>query len=240
MNFLDVQVIKQDNRLITDLFTKPTDTHQLLHRASCHPNHTKKGIPYSQALRIRRICSEEQFFLDRVADLKTWLLARGYGENEVDSQIERVRDKDRAPLLDTIPKEKDDMKIPFVLTYHPAMHKVYKILRKNQNLLLVDKEHEAVFKDKIFITFRRAKSLTATLIMSFTCCSVSLATRNMLEVQRPNLDKDLMFTNLILEHTHANTTKTLSIKGNCFLKQVFSIIYLKTDTMAVSGSGLKL
>ena len=71
---------------MTDLFTKPTDTHQLLHRASCHPNHTKKGIPYSQALRIRRICSEEQFFSNRVADLKTWLLARGYGENEVDSQ----------------------------------------------------------------------------------------------------------------------------------------------------------
>ena len=135
-----------------------------MHRASCHPNHTKKGIPYSQALRIRRICSEEQFFVNRVADLKTWLLARGYGENEVDSQIDRVRDKDRAPLLDTRPREKDDMKIPFVLTYHPARHKVYEILRKNQNLLLVDKEHEAVFKDKIFVTFRRAKSLKDKLV----------------------------------------------------------------------------
>ena len=51
VNFLDVQVIKQGNRLITDLFTKPTDTHQLLHRTSCHLNHTKKGIPYSQALK---------------------------------------------------------------------------------------------------------------------------------------------------------------------------------------------
>ena len=111
VNFLDVQVIKQDDNLITDLFTKPTDTHLLLHRASCHPNHTKKGIPYSQALRIRRICSEEQFFVNRVADLKTWLLARGYGENEVDSQIDRVRAKDRAPLLDTRPKEKDDQMV---------------------------------------------------------------------------------------------------------------------------------
>ena len=165
VNFLDVQVIKQDNNLITDLFTKPTDTHQLLHRASCHPNHTKRGIPYSQALRIRRICSEEQFFVNRVADLKTWLLARGYGENDVDdSQIDRVRAKDLAPSLDTRPKEKDDIKIPFVLTYHPAMHKVYEILCKNQNLLLVDEEHEAVFKDKIFVTFRRAKSLKDKLV----------------------------------------------------------------------------
>ena len=56
INFLDVQVIKQGNKLITDLFAKSTDTHQLLHQASCHPNHTKKGIPYGQALRICRIC----------------------------------------------------------------------------------------------------------------------------------------------------------------------------------------
>ena len=55
VSFLDVQVIKEGNRIITDLFTKPTDTHQLLHHTSCHPGHTKKGIPYSQALRIRRI-----------------------------------------------------------------------------------------------------------------------------------------------------------------------------------------
>ena len=142
-----------------DLFTKPTDTHQLLHRASCHPNHTKKGIPYSQALRIRHICSEEQFFIDRVGDLKTWLLARCYGGNEVDSQINRVRDKNRATLLDAKLKESDDRKIPLVLTYHPAMHKVCNILRQNQNLLLVDREHEAAFKDKIFVSFRRAKSL---------------------------------------------------------------------------------
>ena len=95
VNFLDVQVIKQGNKLVTDLFTKPTDTHQLLHRTSCHPSHTKKGIPYSQALRIRRICSEETFFDKRVGDLKTWLLARGYKENEVDSQVARVRLKNR-------------------------------------------------------------------------------------------------------------------------------------------------
>ena len=91
VNFLDLQVIKQGNKLVTDLFTKPTDTHQPLHRTSCHPSHTKKGIPYSQALRIRRICSEETFFEDRVGDLKNWLLKRGYRENEVDSQIARVR-----------------------------------------------------------------------------------------------------------------------------------------------------
>ena len=50
IHLLDVQVIKKDDRIVTDLYTKPTDTHQLLHHSSCHPNHTKRGIPYGQAL----------------------------------------------------------------------------------------------------------------------------------------------------------------------------------------------
>ncbi len=62
VNFLDVRVVKKDNTIVTDLYSKPTDTHQLLHRSSCHPGHTKKGIPYGQALRLRRICSEDSFF----------------------------------------------------------------------------------------------------------------------------------------------------------------------------------
>ena len=52
INSLDTRVIKKDNTLVTDLYKKPEDTHQLLHRSSCHPYHTKKGIPYTQALRI--------------------------------------------------------------------------------------------------------------------------------------------------------------------------------------------
>ena len=94
-----------------------------------------------------------------MGDLKTWLLARGYKENEVDSQVARVRLKNRVALLDTNPQAKDDMRIPLVLTYHPVLHKVYEIIRGNENVLLVDNEHKNVFKDKIFVSFRRAKNL---------------------------------------------------------------------------------
>ena len=36
VNFLDVQVIKDNKKLITDLYVKPTDTHQYLEASSCH------------------------------------------------------------------------------------------------------------------------------------------------------------------------------------------------------------
>ena len=111
-----------------------------------------------------------------MGELKSWHLERGYSDSEVDSQIDWVRDKNRATLLDARPKEKDDMKIPLVLTYHPAMHKVYEILRENQNVLLVDMEHKEVFKDKIFVTLRRAKSLKDKLV----------------QAKLPSIDEELM------------------------------------------------
>ena len=47
VNFLDVEVTLKNGVLSTDLFVKATDTHQFLDPSSCHPNHCKKGIPYS-------------------------------------------------------------------------------------------------------------------------------------------------------------------------------------------------
>ena len=57
INFLDVTVDLIDGVIETDLFVKPTDSHQYLQSSSCHPSHCKKGIPYSQVLRLNRFCS---------------------------------------------------------------------------------------------------------------------------------------------------------------------------------------
>ena len=65
----------------TDLFTKPTDKHQHLLSSSCHPHHLKKAIPFSLALRLRRIYSTDAKFKHRINELKTYLLARGYNNN---------------------------------------------------------------------------------------------------------------------------------------------------------------
>ncbi len=78
--FLDTTVILEGNKLHTDLYTKPTDTHQYLSPQSCHPRHCTSSIPYSQSLRIKRICSREEDYRSRPEELKSYLLARGYKE----------------------------------------------------------------------------------------------------------------------------------------------------------------
>ncbi len=44
--FLDVQVnLDEEGRIWTDLYTKPTDSHNYLHYSSAHPPHCKKALP---------------------------------------------------------------------------------------------------------------------------------------------------------------------------------------------------
>ncbi len=60
ISFLDIIIKKdEDGVMYTDLYTKPTDTHSYLHYGSCHPKYQKTGGPYSQLVRICRICSRD-------------------------------------------------------------------------------------------------------------------------------------------------------------------------------------
>ena len=78
--FLDVEAIKKGNQFVADLYIKPTDFHQYLHASSSQVFHSKKSIPYSQALRLNRICSENSFFDKRCNDLEIWLKGRAYSD----------------------------------------------------------------------------------------------------------------------------------------------------------------
>ena len=90
VSYLDVSVSRKGQALETDLYCKSTDTHQYLQKSSCHPWHVKKAIPYGQALRIRRICSDEKKFRMRSEELVGWLVNRGYKEYFVRKQIVRA------------------------------------------------------------------------------------------------------------------------------------------------------
>ena len=90
ITFLDTTVILENDILHTDLYSKPTDTHQYLSPNSCHPKHCTTSIPYSQGLRLWRICLRREDFMKRLNRLRDYLLACGYDTNSVDYQIQRA------------------------------------------------------------------------------------------------------------------------------------------------------
>ena len=91
VQFLDVSVsVDNYDNITTDLYVKPTDTHQYLLATSCHPNHTKRIIPYNQALRILRICSNKESAKLRCTELVICMVKRGYNKRKTNKQIKRA------------------------------------------------------------------------------------------------------------------------------------------------------
>ena len=151
-------------QLETELHIKPTDTHQFLDSTSCHPYHCKKSIPYSQALRYNRICSDNKKFDQCCNDLKKWLIERGYSERMVRTQILKARGESRDGFLERGNTKTSDSKLPFSITYYPAFQNVRSILEELQILLAPDKEHKKVFPKVTIVGFRNDKSLKDYLV----------------------------------------------------------------------------
>ena len=87
--FLDLDVQLSGAELTTNLHIMPTGRHQYLHFTSSHPNHTKRFIVYSPALRVSRICSRKCDFHKHISEMKTWFLRRGYPKNLLESEIKK-------------------------------------------------------------------------------------------------------------------------------------------------------
>ena len=76
VTFLDLIVKLSKCRLTTDLHIKDTDRHQYLHFNSSSPDHTKRSIIYSQALRLTKIYTFENDFLRYRDEMKSWFQRR--------------------------------------------------------------------------------------------------------------------------------------------------------------------
>ena len=126
--------LSNDGSISTDLYTKPLDKHQHLLYSSCHPLHTKKAIPFSLALRLRRICSTDATFNTRAAQLTTYLLKRGYNRNFATKKIRRASDIPCRLTLQTKDVNKPK-RMPFITTFNPSLPHISNIIKKNITIL---------------------------------------------------------------------------------------------------------
>ena len=102
--------------LVTDLYFKETDHYQYLHYQSSHPEHIKRLIVYSQALRLKRNCTFENGFNQHLVNMKELFVARGYLEKMVKEQMKRV-------VFGKTDKTREDFTkgVPFVVTFHTKL-----------------------------------------------------------------------------------------------------------------------
>ena len=58
LSFLDIILRVPDDHISTSVYCKETNTRTYLHHQSSHPSHCKTGLPRSQLLWLRHLCSK--------------------------------------------------------------------------------------------------------------------------------------------------------------------------------------
>ena len=165
VTFLDTQISLQNNHIVTDLYCKPTDSHNYLVYESAHPQRCKDSIPFSQFLRIRRICSNVTDFDRHVVNFCGYFLKRNYPTELLKEAAILARSKNRSELLQQKDKVNDDQDRVFLITtYHPHDRSLVDIFHTNWSILGRSLTTEFLFKKKLMCGYRRPKNLRDLLV----------------------------------------------------------------------------
>ena len=128
INYLDILTTKDESgkTVRAYLHTEPTDTNRYLH--SSHLAVNKKSMLYSQAVRMKQTCSEEEHLQHILGDLKSLLVNRGYRAESFRREIQRANSIDRQVLLEKHPKIQEDS-VMLVFTFNPTLYIIFDILK---------------------------------------------------------------------------------------------------------------
>ena len=161
IEFLDTTVYKnkEQNKLLTTAYCKPTDRRNFLHYTSAHPRSLIKSIPYCQALRLKKICAETSELSKNLQVLKESFINRGFEEKFLDTEFQRLSEIKRDALLTPKSKEKDQKRIPFITTYNKTLPNVKQIINKHWHLLQINSNIRTAFEQEPLIVYRRNKNL---------------------------------------------------------------------------------
>ena len=177
LNFLDITFMLYANgTLKTDIYYKPTNSHQYLNYDSFHPLHIKNNIPYGLTKRILSFVTDPEKMEFRLEQLRSWLRKCNYPDQVIEKGIHNARLQGPAPK----PVDKDDV-IPFITTFSSNLDT--KEITNSIRTMISDRQHgrlkELLQNLKVVAAYKQPQNLRNLL------CSARFG-----DVERPNQQKE--------------------------------------------------
>ena len=121
ISFLDMNVMINNNIISTSIFKKQMSKHQMLHFESNHPKHLIKSLPFSQGIRIIRICSNNDDKNTEMNIVMNKFRARNYPENLILNYMAKFNNIDPNSIL----RPKSQLLIANLLMHNPHILTLY-------------------------------------------------------------------------------------------------------------------
>ena len=159
VNFLDISISMTQHGLTTDIFYKDTDTHSYLRYESAHPPSCKKGIPYSQFSRLRRICSNDQTFERRSDEMSEFFSQRGFPVNIIKNSLQKASKFTQSEAVNKR-KNLNNTGVPLTMKFSGIAQCIAKTIKSNLNILSANHKTNRIFgTNSVFVAFKREKYL---------------------------------------------------------------------------------
>ena len=156
----------ENNRLETNLCVKPTYRNNYLPFDSAHPHHCKKGLPYSQFLQIRIICSKLQDFKQNCTVKAAQLRQKGYPQTLIGESYAKVRDRDELLTYREKNTMEAEQKVYMTTTYNRAYDGLTTQVLKTWDLLNRSSSTRQIHSLGLQVGYHRPKSLQDLLVRS--------------------------------------------------------------------------
>ena len=130
---------------------------------SDHPPHVHRHLPYGLGVRLKAIVSDPERLEARFSELSAFLSSRGYSEDLIKEQLDRVRSRPRDAILHSEGRRKQENRIPLVCSWNSALPPLANLLQSSFNVLQSN-EHLRRHFDLPIVSYRRPKNLRDLLV----------------------------------------------------------------------------
>ena len=166
LHFLDLLISISNNRLETSVYSKSTDPHIYLNANSCHPGSQKRCIAKGVALRLRRICSDENDFRERSKEYIQYLLECGHDKTHVVEKFKEVTDITREEARRSRRKV-DGGHCVFSVKFNPRAPDIRELFRKHRSVIEYDPHAREILPDRVLrVSYKRNANLKELLAPS--------------------------------------------------------------------------
>ena len=127
MNFLDIAMMVEKKKVITDINYKPTDNHNYVPFNSNHPKHTLKNIPYNLARQLCTIVDSKKTLKMRMKELQETLTHLGYPQKLIENGFKKSKAIPQEELRTAKEKSSNENLLTFVSTNNPRNPNIFPI-----------------------------------------------------------------------------------------------------------------
>ena len=131
------------------VYSRPTDGHMYLLPQSSHYRSMHLYIPFGIALRIRRICSREDWFEEQLLEYEQYFKCRNYKNCVIHKGFDKARNIPRSQKLK--PKTASDRTVrnfALILDYHPNFNGLPLLIRDYLKILFESSRMRNVFSQE--------------------------------------------------------------------------------------------